>query len=81
MRFISRPARFASFRQRCNSFSRASLSASSFLRGWRSTPGTTAATSHLVWLISITAMIVLSGEGSARVKTKVLRHGASVGAR
>ena len=34
--------------------------ASSLLRGWRATPGTTAATSHFAWLISITAMIVLS---------------------
>jgi hypothetical protein len=31
-----------------------------FLSGWRSTPGTSAATSHLDWLISITAMIVPS---------------------
>jgi hypothetical protein len=28
--------------------------------GWRSMPGTTAETSHFDWLISITAMIVLS---------------------
>jgi len=39
---ISRPAALASWRQRCKSFNSAASSASSFLRGWRSMPGTTA---------------------------------------
>jgi hypothetical protein len=38
----------------------AHVATSSRLRGWRSTPGTTAATTHFAWLISITAIIVLS---------------------
>jgi hypothetical protein len=33
------------------------------LRGWRSMPGSIPATSQLDWLISTTAMIVLSSEG------------------
>jgi hypothetical protein len=39
-----------------------SLSAlgSSFLHGWRSMPGSMPATSQLDWLISTTAMVVLS---------------------
>ena len=45
---------------RYKSFSSASSSAWSFLSGWRLTPGTIAATSHFDWLISITAMTVLS---------------------
>src|SRR6185437_1007744 len=36
------------------------------LKGWRSTPGTSAATSHFVRLISITAMIVLSCSRAVR---------------
>jgi hypothetical protein len=43
-----RPAASASSRQRCKSFSYTSASASSFLRGWRLNPGTTAAAIHVV---------------------------------
>src|SRR4051812_2165585 len=39
---------------------------SSFLRGWRSMPGSIPATSQLDWLISTTAMIVLSWSRATR---------------
>jgi hypothetical protein len=60
MRVIVRPAFVASSRQRCSSRSSADSSASSFFAGWRSIPGTTPATSQLDWLISMTAISVLS---------------------
>jgi NAD(P)-dependent dehydrogenase (short-subunit alcohol dehydrogenase family) len=49
-----------------------SLSAlgSSFLRGWRSMPGSIPATSQLDWLISTTAMIVLSCGRASRVSAE-----------
>src|SRR6266852_5063677 len=47
-------------RQRLRSFSNALSSTASFFNGWRSTPGTTPATSQLDKLISITAINVLS---------------------
>jgi hypothetical protein len=53
------PALTASSRQRCSRASSRSELGSSFLRGWRSMPGTTPPTSQLDWLISTTAMIVL----------------------
>ena len=56
----ARPALAASSRQRCSSRSSAASSGSSFFSGWRSTPGTMPATSQLDWLISMTAMSVLS---------------------
>src|SRR3982750_33326 len=60
MRLISRPAWVASLRQRCTSFSSSSSSGESFFSGWRSMPGTSPATSQLDWLISMTAISVLS---------------------
>src|SRR5205823_11099845 len=46
--------------QPCSRPSSLSALGSSFLRGWRSMPGSIPATSQLDWLISTTAMIVLS---------------------
>ena len=81
MRLIWRPAWPASFRQRCNSFNSAASSAASLLRGWRSTPGTTPATSHFARLISITAMIVLSCSRAVRdlLASKACDMGRSIG--
>src|SRR3954452_7087959 len=66
MRLISRPACAASLRQRCTSFSNSSLSAESFFNGWRSMPGTSPATSQFDWLISMTAISVLSWSKAVR---------------
>src|SRR3954466_4274684 len=66
MRLISRPACAASLRQRCTSFSNSSSSAESFFNGWRSMPGTSPATSQFDWLISITAISVLSWSKAVR---------------
>src|SRR4051812_1584008 len=60
MRVIVRPFWVASARQRMNKRSNSTSLGSSFFSGWRSRPGTMPATSQLAWLISITAMIVLS---------------------
>src|SRR3954464_3403179 len=60
MRVIVRPFWVASARQRINNRSKSTSLGSSFFSGWRSIPGTMPATSQLAWLISITAMIVLS---------------------
>ncbi|HEU0017605.1 MAG TPA: hypothetical protein VFQ31_04510 [Methyloceanibacter sp.] len=51
------------------------------LRGWRSMPGTTAETSHFDWLISITAMIVLSCSRTVRdlLASKGCDIGRSIG--
>jgi hypothetical protein len=53
--------------------------ASSFFRGWRSTPGTSAATSHFVAHLDHgddRLILVLGGEGPVRFKvTMLLRHG------
>ena len=50
-------------------------------RGWRSTPGTTPATSYFAWLISITAMIVLSCSRAVRdlLASKACDMGRSIG--
>jgi hypothetical protein len=66
IRVILRPALTASSRQRCSTASSLSALGSSFLRGWRSMPGSTPATSQLDWLISTTAMIVLSWSRATR---------------
>src|SRR3954463_14365417 len=66
MRLISRPACAASLRQRCTSFSSSSSSGESFFSGWRSMPGTSPATSQLDWLISMTAISVLSWSKAVR---------------
>src|SRR3954451_7299054 len=60
MRVIVRPFSVASARQRINKRSNSTSLGSSFFSGWRSIPGTMPATSQLAWLISMTAMIVLS---------------------
>src|SRR3954467_6592340 len=60
MRVIVRPFWVASARQRINNRSKSPSLGSSFFSGWRSIPGTMPATSPLAWLISMTAMIVLS---------------------
>ena len=71
IRVIVRWVLTASSRQRCSTASSRSGLVSSFLRGWRSIPGTTPPTSHLDWLSSTMAMIVLfwlqGDEGSAQV--------------
>src|SRR5205085_963096 len=66
IRVIFLPALTASSRQRCNKPSSLSALGSSFLRGWRSMPGSTPPTSQLDWLISTTAMIVLSWSRATR---------------
>src|SRR5215207_2797655 len=66
MRLISRPACAASLRQRCTSFSNSSSSGESFFSGWRSMPGTSPATSQFDWLVSMTAISVLSWSKAAR---------------
>src|SRR3954471_7167946 len=66
MRLITRPAWVASLGQRCTSFSSSSSSGESFLSGWRSMPGTSPATSQLDWLISMTAISVLSWSKAVR---------------
>src|SRR3982750_2507628 len=66
MRLISRPACAASLRQRCTSFSSSSSSGDSVLSGWRSMPGTNPATSQFDWLVSMTAINVLSWSKAAR---------------
>src|SRR5215208_1682443 len=62
MRLISRPACAASLRQRCTSFSNSSSSGESFFSGWRAMP----ATSQFDWLVSMTAISVLSWSKAAR---------------
>src|SRR3954451_5782566 len=66
MRLITRPACAASLRQRCTSFSSSSSSGESFFSGWRSMPGARPATSQLDWLISMTAISVLSWSKAVR---------------
>src|SRR4051795_10896314 len=66
MRLITRPACAASLRQRCTSFSSSSSSGESFFSGWRSMPGTSPATSQFDWLISMTAISVLSWSKAVR---------------
>src|ERR1700737_713755 len=66
IRVILRPALTASSRQRCSRPSSLSALGSSFLRGWRLMPGSIPATSQLDWLISTTAMIVLSWSRATR---------------
>src|SRR5437763_3410394 len=80
IRVIVRPALTASSRQRCSRpSSRSGGLGSSFLRGWRSMPGSIPATSQLDWLISTTAMIVLSWSRASRDLLKSL--GWVIGAR
>ena len=69
-RMIVRPALVASSRQRSSSRSRATSSASIFFTGWRSMAGTIPATSQLAWLISMTAMSVLSCSRVTRHRLK-----------
>jgi hypothetical protein len=59
MRDILRPALSASICQRSSNFNTVGASGLSFFIGWRSMPGTVAATSQLFALISITATNVL----------------------
>src|SRR5829696_4601047 len=66
MRLITRPACAASLRQRCTSFSSSSSSGDSFFSGWRAMPGTSPATSQFDWLVSMTAISVLSWSKAAR---------------
>src|SRR5205085_11132572 len=66
IRVIFLPALTASSRQRCKRPRSLSALGSSFLRGWRSMPGSTPPTSQLDWLISTTAMIVLSWSKATR---------------
>src|SRR4051794_27703711 len=70
MRVIVRPFWVASARQRINKRSKSTSLGSSFFSGWRSIPGTMPATSQLAWLISITAMIVLSWSKGGRDRLK-----------
>src|SRR4029450_4893632 len=70
MRVIVRPFCVASERQRMNKRSQSTSLGSSFFSGWRSIPGTMPATSQLAWLISITAMIVLSCSRGVRDRLK-----------
>src|SRR5882757_4333576 len=56
----------ATKRQRCSKPSSLSALGSSFLRGWRSMPGSIPATSQLDWRVSTTAMIVLSWSRATR---------------
>src|SRR5215210_4241210 len=70
MRLISRPAWVASLRQRCTSFSSSSSSGESFFSGCRSMPGTSPATSQFDWLISMTAISVLSWSKAVRDRLK-----------
>src|SRR3954447_22046644 len=70
MRVIVRPFWVASARQRMNKRSNSTSLGSSFFSGWRSRPGTMPATSQLAWLISITAMIVLSCSRGVRDRLK-----------
>src|SRR3954469_16927866 len=77
MRLISRPACAASLRQRCTSFSSSSSSGESFFSGWRSMPGTSPATSQLDWLISMTAISVLSW--SKAVRDRLRSFGCGMG--
>jgi hypothetical protein len=65
MGVIVRPALIASSRQRCSERNSSSSSGTSFFSGWPSTPGTIAPISQLVWLISITAINVLSWSRAA----------------
>jgi hypothetical protein len=74
MRVIVRPVLAASSRQRGSSRGSSSASGASFFRGWRSTPGTIAPTSQLAWLISITAINVLSWSRAVRAR---LNHWAA----
>src|SRR3954451_13104860 len=66
MRLITRPACAASLRQRCTSFSSSSSSGESFFNGWGLVPGTSPATSQFDWLISMTAISVLSWSKAVR---------------
>src|SRR5215217_7324654 len=66
MRLITRPACAASLPQRCTSFSSSSSSGESFFSGWRAMPGTSPATSQFDWLVSMTAISVLSWSKAAR---------------
>src|SRR4051812_249413 len=70
MRVIVRPFSVASARQRINKRSNSTSLGSSFFSGWRSIPGTMPATSQLAWLISMTAMIVLSWSKGVRDRLK-----------
>jgi hypothetical protein len=70
IRATVRPVLAASSRQRCSSRSSASSSGSSFFSGCRSIPGTIPATSQLDWLISMTAMTVLSWSRAASERLK-----------
>src|SRR3954449_13558955 len=70
MRVIVRPFWVASARQRINNRSNSTSLGSSFFSGWRSIPGTMPATSQLAWLISMTAMIVLSWSKGVRDRLK-----------
>ena len=66
IRLTVRPALVASSRQRCSSPSKTpSPATASFFSGWRLTPGMIPATSQLDWLISITAINVLSWSRAA----------------
>src|SRR5215210_6341903 len=72
MRVIVQPFWVASARQRINNRSKSTSLGSSFFSGWRSIPGTMPATSQLAWLISMTAMIVLSCSRGVRDRLKSL---------
>src|SRR3954453_12086863 len=72
MRVIVRPFWVASARQRISKRSKSTSLGSSFFSGWRSIPGTMPATSQLAWLISMTAMIVLSWSKGVRDRLKSL---------
>jgi hypothetical protein len=81
IRLMLRPVGPASWRQRCKSFSSVSSWASNFLRGWRSTPCNQRRNQPLRLAhrdhSDDCAILLESGEGPARIKTKMLRHGGA----
>jgi hypothetical protein len=66
IRVMLRPALVASSRQRSSTRNSSPSSGASFFSGCHSTPGTIAPTSQLAWLISITAINVLSWSRATR---------------
>jgi site-specific recombinase XerD len=81
MRVIVHPAVTALSRQRWSNRKRASSSAPSFFKGWRSSPGTIPATSQLDRLISMTATsVLLCSKGTRdRLRSSGFAMGRSIG--
>src|SRR5262249_61171655 len=66
------PPSAASARHRSSSFKSSLSSVESFFKGWRSTPGTTPATSQLSLLSSTTAVNVWLGSNGVRERLRSL---------